>query len=99
MSDAINNAKSWEIASIVKGVSNNGKQFAKIVFNKDVKVLVGNRELDKGEYDRLSLFLNDAVENLNYKLEKGFIDQAAYNKSLENIEKHNIASIIRGNLA
>lgn len=100
MSDAITNAKSWELASIVKG--ENG---SRIVFGEEVRIYVGDREVTRGldkegkPYKRLSLFINDAVENLNYKLDQGYIDQSKYNQTLETLKTNNIAAVVRGSLA
>ena len=92
MSDSLSKAKNWEIASVRK--SKNGKVY--LSFAEDVTIKVGDREVDMGEYR--TLFLDDAVENLNFLLSKEYIDQDEYKKKVDTIEQKGIKSIVRAKL-
>ena len=92
MSDVITRAKTWEIATLRK--SKEGKVF--LAFDKNVKILVGDREVDLGKYK--TLFADEAVASLNFLLEKEYIDQDEYDKRVSTIEEKGIKSIVKGKL-
>lgn len=93
MSDALTKAKSWEIATVRK--NQNGKVY--LAFGKDVVIKVGDREVDMGEFN--TLFLDDALENANFLLEKQLITQEQYEEKITRIEDKGIKNIVRAKLS
>lgn len=92
MSDALTKAKSWEIATVRK--NNNGKVY--LSFAKDVTIKVGDREVDLGEFN--TLFLDDALANVEYLLSNEHIDQDEANKRVKTIEDKGIQRVVRAKL-
>ena len=92
MNDTIKNAKSWELGTIRK--KENGTTL--IVFDKNVEITVGGRKVDLGDYN--SLFLNDALENLEFLRDKDFISSDEYTKRSEIIATKGIRSVLKSKL-
>jgi hypothetical protein len=83
--------KSWELATLRK---KDGKAF--LVFGPEVRIMVGNREVDMGDFR--TLHLNKVQEDLNFKLEQGWISEEKAEKDLEFAEKKGVTATLRAKL-
>lgn len=88
MTSVTQTAKRWEIASIRE--TEKGTPY--IAFSNEVQILVGGRQIDLGEFK--TLFLNDGIEQLNYLLDNGHIDNEQYDKRVAKLQEKRIKSVI-----
>jgi len=84
-------AKSWEIGTVRK---KNGNTY--IVFDKKVKVTVEGKELDLGEHNTVFINGKDKMnEDLEFKLEKGWITEDQVEQARNAMEEKNIVGNMR----
>ena len=84
-------AKSWELATLRKGKTQDGKETRRLVFSKEVRIYVGDQEVDLGEYNMA--YQNNKekmLADLAFKVEKGWMTEEQATKAEETIEEKQI---------
>lgn len=86
-----NKAKSWEVATVRKKGDN-----VYLAFSEDVKITVGGRELDLGEFRTAFLKnLDEITKDLDYKVEQGWITEDQKQDNLDRLTEKNVKYALR----